>query len=472
MVVLRTNSMAVTTAIRKEVQRGHTSGPFLFPPFFPFHCSPLGAVPKKDGSHRIILDLSSPRGESVNEGISQEKFSVKYSLFDDAVTLVHAIGSEAFMAKLDIRHAFRLCPVRPNQWALLGYWWEGFYFVDTRLPFGSRSSPFIFNTFADLLLWILIHVCGIQFIIHYLDDFFLCADSAAKCKADMDNMQSTFSLLGIPLATDKTVGPSQCLTYLGIEIDACHQTIRLPPDKFQELSAMLIKWSSRKKCTKRELLSLIGSLSFAAKVVKPGHMFLRRLIDLSTTVSSLHHHINLNAEGRADIQWWVDFLPTWNGVNFIQDDIVTSVSLSLFTDASGSGFGAVYGKYWFSVPWPESFLVYHINIRELFAIVAAVCSWGSAWRNQQILFYTDSLSITQVWRSGTSSDRTIMTLVRFLFLFTARLNINVLMQHIPGHSNAAADALSRLQVARFHQIYPAANPHPSPLAQEVWSILP
>ena len=65
-----------------------------------------------------------------------------------------------------------------------------------------------------------------------------------------------------------------------------------------------------------------------------------------------------------------------------------------------------------------------------------------------------------------------MTLVRFLFLFTARLNINVLMQHIPGHSNTAADALSRLQVARFHQIYLAANPHPSPLAQEVWSILP
>ena len=95
----------------------------------------------------------------------------------------------------------------------------------------------------------------------------------------------------------------------------------------------------------------------------------------------------------------------------------------------GFGFGAVYGKRWFCAPWLDSFSVYHINIKELFAIVAAVLSWGSNWRDQQILFYTDSLSITHVWRYGTSSDRLIMRLIRHLFLFTARLNINVLMQH-------------------------------------------
>ena len=40
-------------------------------------------------------------------------------------------------------------------------------------------------------------------------------------------MQSLFSELGVPIAEDKTVGPSQCLTYLGIEIDARRQMIRL-----------------------------------------------------------------------------------------------------------------------------------------------------------------------------------------------------------------------------------------------------
>ena len=97
-------------------------------------------------------------------------------------------------------------------------------------------------------------------IIHYLDDFFLCNTSSDKCKADMDSMQSSFSLLGIPLATDKTVGPSQCLTYLGIEIYSHSQTIRLPEEKFQDLSVKLRTWPSRKKCTKRKLLSFIPSL--------------------------------------------------------------------------------------------------------------------------------------------------------------------------------------------------------------------
>ena len=54
----------------------------------------------------------------------------------------------------------------------------------------------------------------------------------------------------------------------------------------------------------RELLSLIGPLSFAAIVVRPGKMFLHRFIDLSTKVevSHLHHHISLNADATADVQ--------------------------------------------------------------------------------------------------------------------------------------------------------------------------
>ena len=169
----RNNPDAISAAIYKEVSRGHTSGPFCHPPLSPFHCSPLGAIPKKNGSVRIILDLLSPRGFAVNEGISKDLFTVKYSSFDDAVSsLVQALGSNVFMAKLDVWLAFRLCLVRPDQWGLLGYCWQGEFFVDTRLPFESRCSPFIFNTFADLLLWILIYIGGIRCVIHYLDNFF------------------------------------------------------------------------------------------------------------------------------------------------------------------------------------------------------------------------------------------------------------------------------------------------------------
>ena len=145
----------VTHAINKEVQRGHTSGPFTMPPFPLTHCSPLGAVEKRDSTVRLILDLSQPRGSSVNESIMDEYCSVKYSSFDEAVKMVRQMGVEGYMAKVDIRHAFRLCPVREADWPLLCYVWQGKYYVDTRLPFGGRLSPATFNTFADVLTWIL-----------------------------------------------------------------------------------------------------------------------------------------------------------------------------------------------------------------------------------------------------------------------------------------------------------------------------
>ena len=65
----------VSEAIGREISRGHTSGPFNYLPFPICHCSPLGTVPKGD-SVRLILDLSQPRGISVNDGIPQEFASV------------------------------------------------------------------------------------------------------------------------------------------------------------------------------------------------------------------------------------------------------------------------------------------------------------------------------------------------------------------------------------------------------------
>ena len=147
-------------AIRTEVARGHTAGPFSAPPFSHTHCSPIGAVPKPDGSVRIIFDLSSPRGSSVNERISQDEYSCNYCNFDEAVGLVFRCGRGAFMGKLDVRHAFRLCPVRRELWPLLCFQWEGGFYVDMVLPFGGRSSPAT-NDFADALAWIFAHAGGV-----------------------------------------------------------------------------------------------------------------------------------------------------------------------------------------------------------------------------------------------------------------------------------------------------------------------
>ena len=192
----------VTTALNKEVKRGHTLGPFISPPFLNLHTSPLGAVPKKDGTYRLILDLSYPEGTSINDGIDHDEFSVTYTAFDEATKIITSLGPGSYI-KIDIKQAFRLCPVRPADYPLLGIYWNGEYYVDTRLPFGSRSSPFIFNTFADALCWILITVGGIAHIIHYLDDFFMASKDHSSCSQVVKIVSIIFEYLGIPIATDK-----------------------------------------------------------------------------------------------------------------------------------------------------------------------------------------------------------------------------------------------------------------------------
>ena len=66
----------------------------------------------------------------MSEGIDRERFSCTYANFVQAVRLVRELGVGEWMSKLDIKHEFRLCPVRPEQWNLLCFRWEGKYFVD------------------------------------------------------------------------------------------------------------------------------------------------------------------------------------------------------------------------------------------------------------------------------------------------------------------------------------------------------
>ena len=131
----------ITDAITNELKENRVAGPFASPPLTNFRTSPIGVVPKKEpNKFRMIMDLSSPKGQSVNDSIADEEASVKFNSFDDAVKLVAELGQGALLAKLDIKSAFRICPVHPEDWHLLGFTFCGLYFVDLCLPFGLRSS--------------------------------------------------------------------------------------------------------------------------------------------------------------------------------------------------------------------------------------------------------------------------------------------------------------------------------------------
>ena len=72
------------------------------------HVSLIDLVPKggQPGKFWLIVDLSSPWGGSVNDGIDPELCSLSYSLVDEAVRRVRQSGPWALMAKLDLKSAY------------------------------------------------------------------------------------------------------------------------------------------------------------------------------------------------------------------------------------------------------------------------------------------------------------------------------------------------------------------------------
>ncbi|XP_062522989.1 uncharacterized protein LOC134197660 [Corticium candelabrum] len=252
--------------------------------------SPFGVIPKphQPGKWRLILDLSSPHGHSVNDGIDPHLCSLSYSWVDDAATRILALGRETLLAKMDIQSAYRLIPVHPDDRHLLGMRWRGSVTLAAALPFGLRSAPKIFSAVADALLWVMFRR-GVSSAIHYLNDFLFCgAAGSGKCAQNLASALTTCRDLGMPVADHKTQGPSTVLTFLCIEIDTVHMQLRLPSEKLARLQDVLLSWSTRRGGTKRELLSLIGSLHHACAVIKPVRAFLRRLIELSNVPKALH----------------------------------------------------------------------------------------------------------------------------------------------------------------------------------------
>ena len=237
--------------------------------------------------------------------------------------------------------------------------------------------------------------------------------------------------------------------------------MRLPADKLIRLQQTIRYWASKRSCTKRELLSLIGQLQHAATVVKPGRTFLRRMIDLAACFSRLDHHIRLNAQFRSDLQWWSLFLPDWNRSGFFQPKTPT---VEVVSDASGSwGCGVFHSSLWFQYQWPGFWQGCHIAAKEMVPIVFAAAIWGPSWSGQRIRCKSDNSAVVTVVNTGSTRDPLLMHMLRCLFFYAAHCKFSVSTSHLPGKQNIGADALSLNNLDLFFSNCPQASHLPSPI---------
>ena len=454
---------AISTDLVAEVSLGHIAGPFppATVPWPHFRCSPLKTVPKKGNTNklRIIHHLSYPHGDSVNSHTVD--WPCRLARFDDAVAIVRRLGPGCFMSKIDIKAAYRCVPVRPADWPILGMFWDGAYYFHKTLPFGLRSSCHLWERYATAAHWCLQHVFHVMDMVHYVDDSFLAASTRDDCQLRLDSSLSGMATLGMPVAEDKTEPPRTRIRFLGITIDSIDMSISLDQDRIDAIRALVRCWlDSPEARSLRALQSLIGTLSWAAAVVRHGRTFIQFLRDLEHEHRSDHPvkpTITLTGDSREDLEWWFWFLQDWNGISLLWDAewLADNDALLPHTDASCDGYGAHCGRLWFHARWTPGQQAIAMEgttsrdsmpWKELYAIIVAACTWGHLWQRRRVTFYSDCMPVVQAMSKGASRSRRMMQLLRVLHHVAARNSFLYRVMHIPGVDNTIADELSRVFV--------------------------
>ena len=117
---------------------------------------------------------------------------------------------------------------------------------------------------------------------------------SSQCADNLDIMIDACNDIGFALNPAKVIGPSFVL-------DTTKMEVCISRERLDRIYAELCVWHGKRRCTKRELLSLIGKLIFIYKVLRSGRSFVRRLIEVSKRAKHLHHHIKLNHSTQKDI---------------------------------------------------------------------------------------------------------------------------------------------------------------------------
>ena len=140
--------------VRTEVTQGSLVGPLPPPAAEGVQVSPLGLVPMPQSNKwHLIVNLSAPAGATVNDDICPETCFLSYASVNDAVAIIQHLGWGAELVKMDLKDAYRVVPVHPQDHQLLGIRCDCGVYVDRSLPFGLQSAPLIFTAFADLVAW-------------------------------------------------------------------------------------------------------------------------------------------------------------------------------------------------------------------------------------------------------------------------------------------------------------------------------
>jgi hypothetical protein len=314
-----------------------------------------------------------------------------------------------------------------------------------------RSSPQLFCRFTKAFRWIL-RRNGVPWLVGYLDDFlFGGASLTGECQRAMEKVEAICAELGIALHPTKRAAPSQYIVFLGLGIDTALMRTFLPDDKKQRLVKLCAEMLQRRSASLRELQVVLGLMVHAGRVLQPARLMCRQLVFVLRRYSEEcpRARQSLPPEALGDLEWWVRFLPSWNGVGIIPMQMAWESEL-IQSDACRTGAGAVGPqRQWFHYPWPAAIAegsekVWSMPVLELLAIVLALETWGPQVAGRRVRLHSDCQPMVQAWQRQRTKRPAVLNLLRIAHAIACRYRFHLSVSHIRGVWNVAADRASRL----------------------------
>lgn len=312
---------------------------------------------KKDGSHRIILNL-----KKLNQYSSKVHFKM-----DTLQTVIKLIEKDCFMASIDLKDAYYSVPIAREDRKFLRFIWQGSLFQFTCLPNGLSCAP---RKFTKLLKPVLsdLHLRG-HISSAYIDDMYLQGRSYRACLNNVIDSVKQFDSLGLIAHPHKSVfNPSQQLEFLGFILNSVNMTITLTPEKAVKLKVACQHLLATSLPSIRELARVIGKIVSCFPGVCFGPLYYRYLERDKITALQLNRwdfdkKATLSPQAQEELSWWVNNVTSSH--NVLTRD---KPSYTLTTDASMEGWGAVFGTHSTGGLWAALESRNHINYLELLAV--------------------------------------------------------------------------------------------------------
>ncbi len=284
-------------------------------------------------------------------------------------------------------------------------------------------------------------------LFNYIDDCIGC-DPPGYIEAGFDELCALLTQLGLCISKDKLFAPAEEVTCHGININFTKDLLTIPDDKLKSVNIMCNQWQKCNRATKTQLQSLMGSLLYVHKCVKPARLFTNRILAILRQAPD-RGYIKLTRQFHQDIAWFVKFLQAFNGRVFFHKDLVPPIT-DIYLDASLTGIGGVYNNrvYTCTIEKLQALAPFSIIVHyEMVNILIALRLWATELRGTRVKICCDNFAVVSTLNSGRGRDENLLAMSRNIWLVAAQADIDLEVVHIMGRTNVVADLLSRWSAA-------------------------